>query len=346
MAETQSAPQTQQPITTDGSLVEAQEALLKLLDSEEEAPEQEEVEATEEEESQPVEEGDSLEEDVEEEESEEEEDSEDTDNRAPEGEDLLYAVNVNGEEQEVTLDELMKGYSRQSDYTKKTQEVSEQRKEIEGLKNQYQSEVDQIQTERVQYVQALQSLLENSMQSLDEFANINWEQLKNEDPIEFVTKKEEFRDKQEKLQQMQQNQQMVQQRQMEENRKLHKEAVASETAALVGKLPEWGDSQKKPKIAKQVKEYALNQGFTAEEIKGLVDHRSILVLLKASKYDALSNSDVKAKKLKNKPRVVRAGTGVRGSDSTRAQRKQKMKRLQQSGHVDDAASLLEDMFNS
>ena len=56
--------------------------------------------------------------------------------------------------------------------------------------------------------------------------------------------------------------------------------------------------------------------------------------------------DVKAKKLKNKPRVVRAGTGVRKSDSTRSQRKTKMKRLQQTGHVDDAATLLEDMFNS
>ena len=60
----------------------------------------------------------------------------------------------------------------------------------------------------------------------------------------------------------------------------------------------------------------------------------------------MTNSDVKAKKLKNKPRVIRSGSGVRGTEEKRSQRKTKMKRLQQSGHVDDAASLLEDMFDS
>jgi hypothetical protein len=78
------------------------------MEPEEETPETEEAQPTEEEESQPEEEDESFEE-----ESEEEEESPDTDEEAEE--DLLYAVTVNGEEQEVTLDELMKGYSRQSD---------------------------------------------------------------------------------------------------------------------------------------------------------------------------------------------------------------------------------------
>jgi len=346
MADTQEAPQAAEVDVTapDGSLEEAQNALLKMLEPGEETPETEEAQPTEEEESQPEEEDESLE--VESEESEEDDDDyEGTDNREVEGEDL-YAVTVNGEEQTIPLDELLKGYSRQSDYTKKTQEVSEQRKEVDALKGQYQSEMAQIQTERGHYVEALQALLDGSMGALDEFSNVNWEQLKQDDPIEFVTKKEEFREKQEKMQAVQKDQQIAQQRQTEEYKKLHKDALDGEHAALAGKLPDWKDDQKRSKIKKQVRDYALGQGFDAEEIKGLVDHRSILVLLKASKYDAMTNSDVKAKKLKNKPRVIRSGTGVRGTAEKRSQRKTKMKRLQQSGHVDDAASLLEDMFNS
>ena len=346
MADTQEAPQVAEVDVTapDGSLEEAQNALLKMLEPAEETPETEEAQPTEEEESQPEEEDESLE--VESEESEEDDDDyEGTDNREVEGEDL-YAVTVNGEEQTIPLDELLKGYSRQSDYTKKTQEVSEQRKEVETLKSQYQAEMNQIQSERGHYVEALQALLDGSMGTLDEFANVNWEELKRDDPIEFVTKKEEFREKQEKMQAVQRDQQIAQQRQTEEYKKLHKEALDGEHSALAGKLPDWKDDQKRSKIKKQVREYALGQGFNEEEIKGLVDHRSILVLLKASKYDNMTNSDVKAKKLKNKPRVIRSGSGVRGTEENRSQRKTKMKRLQQTGHVDDAASLLEDMFNS
>ena len=43
----------------------------------------------------------------------------------------LYKVVVDGQEQEVTLDELMKGYSRQSDYTRKTEKLSQERKTLE-----------------------------------------------------------------------------------------------------------------------------------------------------------------------------------------------------------------------
>ena len=111
MADTQTAPQ---PAATEplpelpGSVREAQEALLGLIDSEGEIPEDkpkaEEAQPTEEEESQPEEEDESFEEEPEEEEESEE----------PEGEEEeeLYAVTVNGEEVAVSLDELLSGYSR------------------------------------------------------------------------------------------------------------------------------------------------------------------------------------------------------------------------------------------
>ena len=42
-----------------------------------------------------------------------------------------YKVRIDGEEVEVTLEELQSGYSRQQDYTRKTQELSEQRKNVD-----------------------------------------------------------------------------------------------------------------------------------------------------------------------------------------------------------------------
>jgi hypothetical protein len=48
----------------------------------------------------------------------------------PAGDEPLYAVTVQGEEQQVTLEELRGGYMRQSDYTKKTQGLSQREKEL------------------------------------------------------------------------------------------------------------------------------------------------------------------------------------------------------------------------
>ena len=100
MADTQTAPQApaglQPTPALGGSIDEAQEALLSILEPEEETPETEEAQPTEEEESQPVEEDESFEEESEEEEEVEkaEEKSEETEG---EEEEELYAVTVNGE---------------------------------------------------------------------------------------------------------------------------------------------------------------------------------------------------------------------------------------------------------
>ena len=125
MADKQPAPQAHEDQLQPGSLWEAQEALLKMTEPEGETPETEEATPTEEEESQPVAEDESFEEETEEEEEPEgEEESEETDGEEEE----LYAVTVNGEEVAVSLDELLSGYSRQSDYTRKTQEIAGERK--------------------------------------------------------------------------------------------------------------------------------------------------------------------------------------------------------------------------
>ena len=67
--------------------------------------------------------------------------------------------------------------------------------------------------------------------------------------------------------------------------------------------------------------------------------------MKAQKYDALQKSDVKAKKIKNKPKVVRSGKGAKSKSNDRNKRVAKMKRLGQTGHVNDAVSLLEDFVD-
>ena len=351
MADTQTAPQpaeTQPPPTPGGSIAEAQEALLGIMDTEgeipEEKPEAEEAQPAEEEESQPETEDESFEEDSEEEEEAEEVEEE---SEEPEGEEEeeLYAVTVNGEEVAVSLDELLSGYSRQSDYTRKTQEVANDRKEMESLQQQYNSEVQKIQQERQQYMDTITNIISNNSGELEKFSNIDWNALRENDPIEYVTTREQYREAQEKIQGLQNEHARAAQAQQAQNNHAQQEMLKVEKSKLVEALPEWGDPDKQKDLSANLQSYAKGQGFTDEELNSLIDHRSVLVLLKAQKYDLLQNSDVKSKKLKNKPKVIRSGTGTSTKKTDKSKRTAQMKRLKGTGHIDDASALLEDFID-
>ena len=315
------------------------------IQQEEEAPPTEEEESTEEAQDESLEEESEEEseesEEVEEDDEEEAEESDEEEEEEPD----LFAVKVDGEEIEVTFDELLKGYSRQSDYTKKTQELSQGRKEIEEAKSTYDSALSQMQQERQHYVTQLNQILQNSSNNLQEYDKIDWDTLKNDDPIEYVKLREDYRDGKDKMQALNQQRQMAMQQQQAEAQKVQQEAVQVERAKMIEALPEWGDPDKQKELATDVKSYALSQGFSEEELNSLIDHRSVLVLMKAAKFDALEKADVKSKKLKNKPKVIRSGKGKGRNSDSKSKLNTKMKRLQQSGRVEDAAMLMEDFVN-
>ena len=348
MADTQAAPH---PATTPipslgGSINEAQEALLSLAEPEEEKLRTEEAQPTEDVESTEEEPQDeSLEEEPEDEAEEESEvESEEPDEEAEE--ELLYAVKVDGSEQEVTLDELMKGYSRQSDYTKKTQELAEGRKAIENMYNQYNSEISALQQERQQYIAALSQVVQHSLSGLEQYNNIDWETLKQEDPIEYFSKRDELQQRQAQLsanqQQMAQAQQQQEAQAQSQRNERQQKFANYHMAQLEDKLPEWKDPDQKTKIWNEAREFALSQGYAEQEFDSLLDHRHLLILLKAKKYDDLQGNNISSKKVKNKPRVVRSGSPRGKKDVEKVKRTAQMKRLQETGHVDDASSLFED----
>ena len=345
MADTQPAPLPVDP----GSITEAQSAFLGLLEPEEVKPETEESAPTEDVEESTEETQDEPLEEVSEEESEEEskeESEEELEEDEVEEEPDVYAVKVDGEELEVSLDELISGYSRHSDYTRKTQELSSERGEIAELKQRWSEEISQSQAERQQYIDAIGQFVQQSMVGLEQYTNTDWETLREEDPIAFVTKKDEFRDAQERVRQAQAQQGIERQKQDQEFAKVKHMALQEEHKRLVTAVPEWNDPEKRGTLAKELSSYALSQGFKKEELQELIDHRSLIVLMKAQKYDALQNSDVKAKKLKNKPKVIRAGKGTnKKSDTAKSKRIASMKRLKESGHVNDSVSLFEDFID-
>ena len=254
-------------------------------------------------------------------------------------EDLKYTIKVDGEELEVGIDELKNGYQRQADYTRKSQALAEQRKETEGI----QSERQRLEQERQMYANGLQMLQEQQSAKLSEFDNTDWTALKDEDPYQYMLKKDEYRDAQEKAQNVIQQQQLVQQEQAEQANKARAHFVQQEYSKLVNALPEWNDA--KSTVKKDVQEYASSVGFRQEEINQLADHRSVLIIKKAMEYDKLTTKvSPKKKAVKKVPKVQKSGRGNSNEDAATEAMNKKRARLRKSGKQDDAASLFFDML--
>jgi len=329
-----------------GTTADASNKILSMWDSQEqtaseatdapvdetEVEELEEAEEVEQEAPEPEEEG-QAEEETEEEVTEEEE------YEVVAEEDLKYTIKVDGKELEVGIDELKNGYQRQADYTRKSQALAEARKGTEAI----QSERVKLEQERQMYANGLQMLQEQQSAKLSEFDNTDWNALKEEDPYQYMLKKDEYRDAQEQVNNVNQQKALIQQEQMAESQKARAHFVQQEYARLVDALPEWKDASST--IKKDVQEYASSVGFLPEEINQLADHRSVLIIKKAMEFDKLTKKVAPKKKaVKKVPKVQKSGRGNSNEDAAAEAVNKKRARLRKSGKQDDAASLFFDML--
>ena len=241
-----------------------------------------------------------------------------------------FTVKVDGKEVSVTLDELQKGYSRTQDYTRKTQQIAEVRKQVE-------QETQAVRAEREQYAQllgALQAQLQSSEPQVD------LERLYHEDPIEWVRQKEVMRERQEKLGAIQSEQQRLAQVSQYEQQRAMEAQLASQQEALLAALPDWKDPKKAKAEKALVIESAKAAGFTDEDLKSVYDHRLVLLLRKAALFDQMVSKRQGIKPVVNNgPRTAKPGAAGRVSTTTESTRAKQ--RLAKTGRIDDAASAIE-----
>ena len=257
-------------------------------------------------------------------------------------EETLYEVTINGTKHQVTLDELTKGYSRESDYTKKTMDLSNQRKEVESLQSNLKKEFEAVKSSRNQYAEQLQVLTQNLQQQEQ---NIDWDNLYQTDPAEYVKLKAESDKKKEALNLAQQEQMRIQQEQRSEQEKVYNEYIAKERKILAEKLPVYADKNKSAEFTKRLSSFAKESGYSDQEIAMMVDHRAVLLLADAYRYNQLKKTKLSGNKVNKAPRIVTSNASNVREDSDQKQNVDKrMTRLKKSGHIKDAQSVLKEMY--
>ena len=275
-------------------------------------------------------------EEVEEAEEETEDESEIEDEEEVE-EEQTFTVKAAGEEKEVTLDELKKSYQLGSDYTKKTQEVAEQRKVIEQEAKAI-IEARQVRDDYSRKLQAVNQFLVGGNQTKEDLTA-----MKENDPIGYAVKVAEMTEKKEQLQIVQAEQQRIAQEQNSDREANMQNYVEQEAQKLTQSLPEFSDKAKGEQIRNDIRSYGKKVGFTDEELSSVYDSRHVLVLHKAAQWDKLqaSKSGVK-KKVAKAPKMVKGGAKVKQNATDRT--KKQMQRLQQTGSARDAAAIFENLM--
>ena len=265
----------------------------------------------------------------------------DENDASSENEETLYDVKVNGEDYKVNLQELKKGYQLEKNYTKKNMELSDKRKDVDSLQENLTKELEAVKNSRNKYAEQLEVLTQN----LQREEKVDWEALYQDNPAEYVRKKAESDKQKEMLQLAQQEKQRIQNEQREEQNKIYQNYIQNERKILAEKLPVYADKEKGAELTRNLKNFALESGYTEQEIDMMVDHRAVLLLVDAYRYKQLKNTKLQDKKVRRAPRVVSSNaSNVREESDRQQDMSKRMNKLKQSGGLEDAQDVFLEML--
>ena len=265
------------------------------------------------------------------------ESAEDSDSETTEEDDSasLIEVKVGGKVEKLPLDEVKKGYERFADYTRKTQELSAERKAIES--------------ERVHNREVLskaEEILKSSMPKPP--TKEEWDALYLQDPNQWAIKRQLWNDHFAQLNAVAQEKAELEKRAKADQDKALKQTTEVEYQRLLEVMPRWKDEKIAANDLTANVNYIKNQGYSQEDIDQIVDHRLILMIDKARRHDeAMADKPKPVKTGGSSPKPLGSGnvqgteTGrVAATGSNRRAFEQASKRLNEEGSLSAAAAAI------
>jgi len=246
----------------------------------------------------------------------------------------VYTVKVDGQEYEVTLDELRSGYSRQQHFTKRSQELAEQRKAFE-------QEAAETKQYRDYYAQQLEQLSNQLQQTIP--SEPDWSALSQQyEAKELFAMKAEYDRRKEEIARVEQERERIAQQQSVEAQHQMQQHLAAQKTEMLERIPAWRDEGRRNKERLDVIKYAQDViGFSEQEIANASDARAIEMLYKAWQYDKLQkDAPAVKKKVQSAPKVAKGGQPKTKAQVQTRQRRDAMNKLTKTKSIDAAVEFL------
>ena len=241
----------------------------------------------------------------------------------------LIPVKVDGKEEMWTLDQLKQSAAGQAAINKRFQEAAEARKQIE-------QRAAALQQQQQQLLQLHQQAQNGGLQA----PTPPTRELFESDPIGYMEEKLKYDEAKAQYDQNMFQLQNVQKQRMQAQQEAHQAYLQEQAQVLTQHIPEIADPQKGEAIKNALVDTGVSYGFTAEEMQAVTDARYVRALNDARKYRELvaKRKSAQSKGEKARP-MVKSGAKKR-QDSNVATRKKAQTRLQKTGSIDDALSLI------
>ena len=243
-----------------------------------------------------------------------------------------FTVKVDGEERQVSLDELTRGYSGQKYIQKGMAENAETKKQL-----------DQVTQQVAQERQMLQHLINQAQQgAIPVVPEYPSEELKDSDPLGFQLQAEEYRRAVEKRQQWEQQVSYVTQQQRAHEEQQHNQYLEQQAQRLSEWMPEFADPAKRSVFIQDMSSKAKKHyDLTDEQISTVKTAEEVMILNDALKWRELQANKSNAQKKAEGARPVVKPAAKRAANASKASKAKKASQaMKRSGSIDDIANWL------
>jgi uncharacterized phage infection (PIP) family protein YhgE len=279
---------------------------------------------------QPEPEEEELEEGSEEEEADEEYEAEEEE----EPEEELHEVKSDGQTHQVTLQQLKDSFSKGQNYTRKSQALADESRDLVDAK----AEASKRTEQAVQALEYAKQQQPQTPEQTDEY----WVNLRESDPMEYLVQRDTLREAQTRNAERDYALEQLHEQQAAERDENLQKHIGSEKEKLLEIIPEWSDSKLANAEKKLITKFGLNAGYSQEELDRTFDSRAVSIMRKGALWDQLQE-----KKHGIKPvRRQSMKPGSKSGDPGRIKQGKASERLKKSGRVEDAAGVFYNMIRS
>ena len=294
--------------TQETEEISAESEVEEEIDSEEDVTEDEEVEA-----------------------SDSDEDYEDQVEDARSEEPQRYSVKVDGQETEVSLEDLKQGYSGQKYVQKGMQETADMKKEVATV-------YEALNNERQVIAELYQSIQQGGIAPQPVKPS---KELFDADPIGYMQKNITYEEEMGAYNQQMAQIQQVSQQSSVASENAQKAYLQEQMQILQKDIPDFADEKKSELLREKLVNTGTNHyGYTTDEISQITDARAIKVLHDAQKYQDIISGKSKAKvKTQSANSVIKPGAKKVSTPKAKVRSRQ-MAKLRGSGDMKDALDLI------
>jgi hypothetical protein len=251
---------------------------------------------------------------------------------------LHVTAKIDGKETQVPLSDVIKSYQLEGHVNNKSIELSNQKAAHDRQIAEWRAATQTALNQHQQMGQLALQMLNH------DFAKVDWNALRQNNPAEFAAMQAEFGNRQQQIQGFLAQVQQQQAHEAAQQQQALQQNLAKEQERLISARPEWKDSAAFAKASEKMKQYARSVGFQDAELSQIFDHRYMLILDDAARYRELQAAAPQAlKQVRQAPPQAAPGSRTNANPND-ARRSAAIDRFNRNPGDEDAQAAVFSLF--